>query len=247
MSGSPSLETAAGTVGYAQGQAAIFLDRDGTLVHPRHYPSRPEDLILYDGVGSRLAWLQDTGFRLVVVTNQSGLARGLFDAAALSRMHEHLTQQLARDGVRVDAIYHCPHHPDGIVPELAIRCECRKPAPGMVLRAAAELGLDLARSWFVGDILDDVEAGNRAGCRTVLVDLGTEPEPRDDVRRPDYVARDTVHALEVIAAVEGLGPATDLTYRSHRWPPKRTRETDDERLPMSGSGARDGGDDADGR
>lgn len=246
MSGSPLTEAAAGTVGYAQGQAAIFLDRDGTLVYPRHYPSRPEDLVLYDGVGSRLARLQNTGFRLVVVTNQSGLARGLFDEVALSRMHVYLTQQLARDGVWVDAIYHCPHHPDGIVHELAIRCDCRKPAPGMVLRAAAELGLDPACSWFVGDILDDVEAGHRAGCRTVLVDLGTEPEPQDDVRRPDYVARDTVHALDLIAAVEGLGAAADLTYRPHRWSPKRTDETGAKRLPMSVRGARDGGDDANG-
>jgi D-glycero-D-manno-heptose 1,7-bisphosphate phosphatase len=139
--------------------------------------------------------------------------------------------------VRLDAIYHCPHHPDGAIPELAVRCTCRKPQPGMVLRAAADLGLDARRSWLVGDILDDVEAGKRAGCRTILVDLGTEPPPERAARRPGYVARDTRHALQIIMAVEGLNrwpadlsPATtgspmalaEFTYRPPHWPPSST-------------------------
>lgn len=177
----------------------VFLDRDGTLVHPRHYPSRPEHLRLYDGVGARLRRLRARGFRLVVITNQSGLARGYFSEADLEAMHGHLAAELARDGVILDGIYHCPHHPDGVRPELAIRCDCRKPQPGLLLRAAAELRLDLTQSWFVGDILDDVEAGHRAGCRAILVDLGTETLPAAGPRRPDVVARDTLHALEVIA------------------------------------------------
>jgi D-glycero-D-manno-heptose 1,7-bisphosphate phosphatase len=222
-------------------QAALFLDRDGTLVHPRHYPSHPEDLVLYAGLGPPLRRLQDAGFRLVVITNQSGLARGLFDEAALSSMHAHLTAALAQLGVRLDAIYHCPHHPEGIVPELAIRCQCRKPAPGMILQAAGALGVDVARSWFVGDILDDVEAGKRAGCRTVLVDLGTEAEPRDEMRRPDYVGRDTVHALQIVATLEGLGPATDLTYRPATW---ARRENDETGSAPCTSGLKNGGDDA---
>lgn len=186
------------------GRRAIFLDRDGTLVHPRHYPSRPADLCLYDGIGPGLCRLQEAGFRLVVVTNQSGIARGYFSIDDLTAMHEHLARELARYGVRLDGIYHCPHHPDGIIPELAVCCDCRKPGPGMARRAAADLGLDPARSWFVGDILDDVEAGHRAGCRTVLVDLGTEPPPAHPLREPDYVARDTRHALDIIAQCEGL-------------------------------------------
>jgi D-glycero-D-manno-heptose 1,7-bisphosphate phosphatase len=199
------------------GRPALFIDRDGTLVHPRHYPSQPEDLLLYEGVGAAIAPLQRAGMLLVVITNQSGLARGLFDEAALDRMHAHLAAELAREGVRVDALYYCPHHPDGVIPALAIACDCRKPAPGMLLRAAAEHNVDLGHSWFVGDILDDVEAGNRAGCRTVLVDIGTEQPPSLPIRTPTYVARDTCHALALIAADEGLGPAAETTYRPERW------------------------------
>jgi D-glycero-D-manno-heptose 1,7-bisphosphate phosphatase len=196
---------------------ALFLDRDGTLVHPRHYPARPRDLVLYDGIAPGLRLLQRAGFRLVVVTNQAGIARGYFGEAELAAMHAHLTAALARQGVRLDAIYHCPHHPDGAIPALAIRCECRKPAPGLLLRAARELGIDLTRSWMAGDILDDIEAGNHAGCRSVLVDLGTEGIPSAAPRTPAYVARDTVHALRIVAAVEGLGPETGLSYLPPSW------------------------------
>ena len=196
---------------------AIFLDRDGTLVHARHYPSRPDELVLYDGIGSGLRRLQEADFRLVVITNQSGLARGLFTDSDLDLMHDHLRAELARFGVRLEGVYHCPHHPEGTIPVLSVTCDCRKPEPGMLRRAAAELDLDLARSWFLGDILDDVEAGNRAGCCTVLVDLGTEPPPTAPIRRPDHVARDTAHALAIVAAVEGLGPAVDLAYRPPTW------------------------------
>ena len=168
---------------------AIFLDRDGTLVHPRHYPSRPEDLRLYDGIGLELRALRRMGFRLVVITNQSGLARGLFTVADLDRMHAHLRKRLAAQGVWLDGVYYCPHHPDGVIPGLARRCDCRKPAPGMLLRAADELRLSLADSWLVGDILDDVEAGHRARCRSVLVDLGTESPPRMLRSTPSISAR----------------------------------------------------------
>src|SRR5437879_5194063 len=98
--------------------SAIFLDRDGTLVHPRHYPSRPEDLCLYDGLSLGLRRLQTAGFKLVLVTNQSGIARGFFTEADLARMHAHLSHHLARLGVRLDGIYYCPHHPDGKIPAL---------------------------------------------------------------------------------------------------------------------------------
>ncbi len=203
------------------GTPAVFLDRDGTLVHVRRYPSRPEELVLYDGVGVELRRLREAGFRLVVITNQSGLARGFFTADDLTLMHDHLSAELDRFGARPDAVYFCPHHPDGSVADLARACDCRKPAPGMLLQAAADLGLDLARSWFIGDILDDVEAGNRAGCRTILVDLGTEASPTSPVRRPDFVARDTVAALQIIyRQATGGGQQDDAVvdaYRPAHW------------------------------
>ncbi|MGN6561595.1 MAG: D-glycero-alpha-D-manno-heptose-1,7-bisphosphate 7-phosphatase [Thermomicrobiales bacterium] len=196
---------------------AIFLDRDGTLVEPRHYPTRPEELVLFAGVADELRRLQEAGFRLVLVTNQSGLARGYFSEAALAAMHEHLARELARSGVRLAGIYYCPHHPEGSVPDFTRDCDCRKPAPGLILQASADLALDPARSWLVGDILDDIEAGWRAGCRTVLVDLDTESFPGAAMRTPDYVARDTCHALRLIRAVEELGPPVDLAYRPAGW------------------------------
>lgn len=195
----------------------IFLDRDGTVVQPRHYPRRPEDLILYEGIAPPLRALRAGGFALVVVTNQAGLARGYFSEDDLERMHASLRRDLSARGVELDGIYYCPHHVEGVVPSLAIRCACRKPAPGMLRRAAEELDLDLAASWMLGDILDDVEAGNSAGCRTILVDIGTESAPHSPQRTPSYVARDTRHALEIVRSLEGTGPPADLTYRPASW------------------------------
>ena len=199
------------------GKRAVFLDRDGTLVHTRHFPTRPEELIVYEGVYDELRPLTELGFRLIVATNQSGLARGYFDEAALAAMHGHLRALLTEQGITLAGIYHCPHHPEGAVPQLSIDCDCRKPAPGLLLRAARDLGLDLERSWFVGDILEDCEAGNRAGCRTILVDLGTEASPLVPIRCPSFIARDTVHALRLIRAVEGLGPEVERDYRPPGW------------------------------
>lgn len=198
-------------------QPAVFLDRDGTLVYPRHYPSRPEELCLYENIGPGLRKLQRAGYRLVVITNQAGIARGYFTGDDLRLMHEYLTTKLEYLGVRLDGIYFCPHHPEGAIPELAIRCHCRKPAPGMLLAAAADLDINLARSWLVGDILDDVEAGHRAGCRSILVDLGTEQRPGQGARYPDFIARDTAHALRIISSVEHLGRRANLTYCPPTW------------------------------
>lgn len=201
---------------------AIFLDRDGTLVHASHYPSRPEQLRLYDNIAPALRDVQGMDFALVVITNQSGIARGYFSAADLQRMHDYLFHQLADLGVHLDGVYHCPHHPDGVIPELAVTCTCRKPQPGMLLQAAIELDIDLARSWFVGDILDDVEAGNRAGCRSILVDLGTEQMPTSFVRCPTFVARDTCHALTIIQRVEQQAAEVDLVYQPQSWSVQQT-------------------------
>ena len=195
----------------------VFLDRDGTLVHPRAYPRQPRDLRLYSRIGAQLRNLQQAGFRIVVLTNQSGVARGFFTEAELGRMHASLAEKLRKHDVELNAIYHCPHHPDGVVPEFTLRCGCRKPWPGLVLRAARDLNIALEDSWLVGDTLADVEAGNRAGCRTILVDLGTEPAPNRCQRQPEFVARSSRHALGIIRAIERLGPTADLTYWPRRW------------------------------
>lgn len=198
---------------------ALFLDRDGTLVEPRHYPSKPGDLILHAGIGPLLRTFQDAGWELVVITNQSGLARGYFTEDDLEQMHAWLRVMLGEWGIELNSIQFCPHHIEGVIPHLAVACDCRKPEPGMLLNASRERGIDLTRSWMIGDILDDVEAGNRAGCRTALVDLGTESLPGSDVRWPDLVARSTAEALEQIAFAEGLQSSTSLStrYQPARW------------------------------
>src|SRR5205814_3528064 len=111
---------------------ALFLDRDGTLVEPRHYPSRPEELVLAQGIGPLLRRFQRSGWELIVVTNQSGIARGYFTEADLERMHDRLREMLRVWGVELNGIYACPHHVDGVIPQLAIPCVCRKPQPGML-------------------------------------------------------------------------------------------------------------------
>lgn len=198
---------------------ALFLDRDGTLVEARHYPSHPSDLVLNRDVGPLLHTFQQVGWELIVITNQSGIARGYFTEEALEQMHNHLRAMFRGWDVELDGIYACPHHVDGVIPHLAIRCDCRKPRPGMLLTAAGAREIDLASSWMIGDILDDIEAGNRAGCRTALVDLGTEPVPARPERWPTLVAPSTAEALRAIAAREGLPPFERplRPYQPARW------------------------------
>jgi D-glycero-D-manno-heptose 1,7-bisphosphate phosphatase len=153
------------------GGAAVFLDRDGVLIEDTGYPDDPQALALLPGVGTALRRLREAGLRLVVVTNQSGVARGRFDLARLAAIHDRLTELLAAEGAAPDALYFCPHHPEGR-PPFARACDHRKPAPGMLLTAAAELGLALSRSWMIGDREADVAAGLAAGTGAILVGAG---------------------------------------------------------------------------
>ena len=148
---------------------AVFLDRDGTLNREVSYLTRPDELELLPGAGQAVARLREAGYAVVVVTNQSAVARGFMTEADLGIVHREFQNMLARCGAELDGIYYCPHHPECGNPPYRQDCTCRKPGPGLLLRAAAELGLDLARSVMVGDKLSDLQAGWNAGCRTVLV------------------------------------------------------------------------------
>jgi D-glycero-D-manno-heptose 1,7-bisphosphate phosphatase len=182
-------------------ERAVFLDKDGTLIADVPYNVDPRRILLLPGVETGLARLHAAGYRLVVVTNQSGVARGYFPESALWVVEAHLRALLLAAGVPLSGFYYCPHHPDGVVSAYARACDCRKPAPGLLLRAARELGIDLHRSWCVGDILHDVEAGRRAGCRTVLLCTGHETEWHLGPRRvPHAIARDFDEAVAVILA-----------------------------------------------
>ena len=181
------------------GRRAVFLDKDGTLVEDVPYNVDPAQVRLMPGAAEGLRLLVAAGYRLVVVSNQSGVARGYFAEEALAAVETRLRQLLEEVGVCLGGFYYCPHHPQGCVAGYAIACDCRKPQPGLVVRAAQEHGLDLSQSWFVGDILDDVEAGRRAGCRTVFLDNGHETEwVMTPERQPHFTAPDLIAAARII-------------------------------------------------
>lgn len=173
---------------------AIFLDKDGTLIRDVPHNVDPDLVELSGKAGEGLHLLQQRGYHLIVISNQPGVAKGLFTEAELEPVEIRIAELLSREQVVLDGFYYCPHHPDGSVPGYAAECDCRKPMPGMLLRAARENGIELARSWMIGDILNDIEAGKRAGCRTVLIDNGNETEWKISPERiPDLVVLD-LHA-----------------------------------------------------
>lgn len=178
---------------------AVFLDKDGTLVQDVPYNVDPALLEFTPHAIEGLTRLRDDGYELVVVSNQSGIARGLFTEAAFVRLAVELMDRLSDAGVAIAGFYYCGHHPDGVVPGFARSCDCRKPSPGLISRSASELDLDLAHSYLVGDILDDVEAGQRAGVRTCLLIPGGETEwLASPDRTPDFCAGDLEEAAALI-------------------------------------------------
>jgi D-glycero-D-manno-heptose 1,7-bisphosphate phosphatase len=179
---------------------AVFLDKDGTLIEDVPYCVDPHKLRLLPGALEGLGRLQTAGYQLLVVSNQSGVAHGYFAEAALAAVEARLRALLGAAGIELAGFYYCPHHPAGRVKQYALDCDCRKPAPGLLLRAARELELELARSWMIGDILHDVEAGHRAGCRAVLIDNGNETEwELTALRAPEVIVADLSQAAAVIA------------------------------------------------
>jgi D-glycero-D-manno-heptose 1,7-bisphosphate phosphatase len=185
---------------------AAFIDRDGVINEERNYVHRIEDFVLLPGVPDALRLLRDAGYLLVVVTNQAGIARGYYDHAAVDTLHAHLRALLHTEGVVLDGVYLCPHHPAGAVPAFAMDCDCRKPAPGMLLQAAEELGIDLAASILIGDKLSDIEAGRRAGVRaTVLVESG-HPIPDAERAPGQAVAPDLLAAARLLTGSSSLTP-----------------------------------------
>jgi D-glycero-D-manno-heptose 1,7-bisphosphate phosphatase len=153
-------------------ERAAFLDRDGTVIEEVGYLDRLERVALFPWTIDAVRALNRAGLAVVMVTNQSGVARGFFTEAVVDDVHRHMASMLEAGGARIDAYYYCPHHPDGKMPGYARACDCRKPGRGLVDRAARELGVDPARSFVVGDRWLDVALGRGVGARTVLVRTG---------------------------------------------------------------------------
>ncbi len=186
----------------SRARPAVFLDRDGTIVREVDYLRDPDRLELLPGAAGAMRTLAQSGYALVVLTNQSGIARGLLDEAILGTIHERLSALLAAEGVRLDRIDSCPHHPSAGEPPWRTECDCRKPRPGMFQRAIAALSLDPFASWSVGDGARDLEAGRRAGARGILVATGKGQAEHARLERegrppPRYVP-DLVHAARLI-------------------------------------------------
>jgi D-glycero-D-manno-heptose 1,7-bisphosphate phosphatase len=181
---------------------AVFIDRDNTIIDDPGYISDPDSVKLLPGVELAIKSLAQAGFKNVVCTNQSGVARGMLTEDDLQSIHAELRRQLADKGARLDAIYYCPFHPQGTIDKYACDSELRKPKPGMLLQGAEELGVDLAQSWMVGDSSRDVEAGQRAGCRTIRVRTAGETSQTTDRDeegvQADFTVRNLVEAARII-------------------------------------------------
>jgi D-glycero-D-manno-heptose 1,7-bisphosphate phosphatase len=194
---------------------AVFLDRDGVINelvwdargNAFESPYRREDVVLVPAAVEGLRALRKQDFVLVVASNQPAAAKGMVPLEALERVHEQVERLLDRQGIRLDAYRYCRHHPEGVDPELGRVCECRKPAPGLLVEAAADLSLDLSSSWLVGDADRDVEAGKRAGCRTILIANPSSQHRRSGLVEADEIARNLAEAAAIISRSAGNPPA----------------------------------------
>jgi D-glycero-D-manno-heptose 1,7-bisphosphate phosphatase len=178
---------------------AVFLDRDGTLIEDVGYLDTLSGVTFYPWTVDAVRMLNRAGLAVVVVTNQSGIARGIFDEAFVGETHRAMNARFEAGGARVDAYYYCPHHPDGNVVVYARRCDCRKPDRGLIDRAAADLGLDPAHSFIVGDRWSDMELGRNVGARSILVRTGVGAQ--QEAAPPERVSADAV--VDNLAAAVG--------------------------------------------
>ena len=182
---------------------AVFLDRDGTVNEQMGYINHLDRLVLLPGVGRAIRRLNHSGLAVVVVSNQSGVARGYFPNSLVNQVNREMRHRLAQTGAELDGIYYCPHHPRAEVEEYRQSCNCRKPGSGLFEKAAAELQLDLSRSYVVGDRSSDIKAGRNIGAKSILVLTGYGKGERDHVLPsldygPDHVAEDLEGAADWI-------------------------------------------------
>lgn len=178
---------------------AIFIDKDGTLIPDIPFNTDTNLVTLYDEAVPALLQLQQAGFLLIVITNQSGVALGYMTEEQVKAVEYKIDNLLRAHGIRMTGFLYCPHHPQGEIAEFSVNCMCRKPKPGMLLKAADRWKINLSASWMLGDILNDVEAGNRAGCRTILIDNGGETLwERGEFRTPHFTAKTLGQAANYI-------------------------------------------------
>ena len=187
---------------------AVFLDRDGTLNVDVGYLHAIDQLELFPWTADALRLLKRAGYLLVVVSNQAGIAQGMIAPGVVEQAHAEMLRRVREAGGDLDALYFCPHHPRGAIKELATDCRCRKPLPGMIDDAARDLGIDVARSWVVGDKWLDVQLGHAAGARSILVRTGwgaDQERRRTEGQKVEAICDNLIAAVSVILAARGLG------------------------------------------
>jgi D-glycero-D-manno-heptose 1,7-bisphosphate phosphatase len=178
---------------------AVFLDRDDTIIEDPGYINDPDQVRLLDGAAQSLIELAHMGYKIVIASNQSGVARGIVTEQALKQIHERLKYLLLEKGARIDAIYYCPYHVDGVIDKYRKKSDWRKPNPGMLLAAAKDMDIDLEQSWMIGNSNSDIEAGYRAGCKTILVNHPPQVQKSSEVSvTPDYSAVNITEAVNII-------------------------------------------------
>lgn len=192
-----------GASGKVNKRGAVFLDRDGVVNEEINYLSDPEQVYLILGASQAIRLLNRNGVPVIVVTNQSGVAMGYLSEKQLSGIHRTLSSMLAQENAHVDRFYYCPHHPIARLDAYRLDCECRKPRPGLLLRAARDFDLDLPQSYMIGDKVSDLVAGLNSGCRVILVQTGYGAQvwqTWSEDFAPDFVARDLLNAVRWILA-----------------------------------------------
>lgn len=227
---SPADNIALSTNGVAMSQPTVFLDRDGTLVVDPGFIDHPDKVRLIPGASEAVKRFRKAGYKIVIASNQSGVARGFFDEEQLARINSRMMELLAADGATIDGIYYCPYldGPDAKVDAYRKKSDLRKPAPGMLIQAAKDLDLDLSCSWMIGDAMRDIQAGDAAGCRTILIE-SLDATSNGSPIKPTFCVTNILEAAQVVENETLPSPAAshsdstavlteirDLLDRQHR-------------------------------
>lgn len=195
-------------------ERAVFLDRDGVLIEEVGYLSDVDQLRFIPHAAEAVHLLNKAGMKVILITNQSGVARGYFSEATINQIHQEMAKQLSGEKAFIDSIYYCPHHPEGKVERYAIQCDCRKPSLGMLTKAAEEHGIDLKHSYLVGDKLSDVGCAQKAGMTSILVLTGYGKDEKKKITgssfvKPTYIAKNLYEAAQWIIEDYGSGSTGD--------------------------------------
>ena len=184
-----------------QKNKACFLDRDGVLIEERNYISSPSEAEIFPETIQALKILRKNGFKIIVITNQGGVAKGYYKEESIFDVHKEIDRQLAKAKLKIDKYYYCPHHPEGMVKKYSVACRCRKPAPGLILDAVKDFNIDLSKSFLIGDKVSDIEAAQNAGCSAILVETGHGQEHVSNARIKNIIV--TKNILEAVKLFTG--------------------------------------------